>query len=284
MAKQVASSEPLRNWHRLFGLLLSEHLHGSPYVVELEKDLSHRQQWLDIVVVRRGEGALSRPMPDGLDRLHDHNLITFKSFRETLDDWALKELTGHYVNYRKQVSGRGRLVPEESFGLYAVCARTPRELFSVVATQAERRGVYVCRRGSDAIRVVVAAELPKTENNALVHLFSAAVDQVQYGATHYQLPSAAISTIVNRLIAEYRRAGLVMPYTMDDFRKEVALEVLDQLTPEERLRGLAPEERLRGLAPEERLRGLTAEQIERYLRTLQKKSSRSTGKKRGRRT
>src|ERR1051325_5119375 len=83
-----------RHWHRLFGLLLTEHLAGSAYVVELEKDLSLRQQRLNIVIVRRGQGDPPRPLPDGLDSLVDHNLITFKSFREPLDDWALKELTG----------------------------------------------------------------------------------------------------------------------------------------------------------------------------------------------
>jgi hypothetical protein len=79
-----------------------------------------------------------------------------------------------------------------------------------------------------------------------------------------------------------------MPYTMDDFRKEVALEVLDQLTPEERLRGLPAEERLRGLpaeelakrlAPAERLRGLPAKQIEAYLRQQRKKPQHRRGKK-----
>jgi hypothetical protein len=118
----------------------------------------------------------------------------------------------------------------------------------------------VCRRGSDAIRIVVAAELAKTEHNALLHLFSAAADQVQYGREQYLLPSADVSTLVNRLMAGYRQEGLIMPYTMDDFRKEVAREVLDQLTPEERLRGLPAEERLRGLPAEERLRGLPAEE------------------------
>jgi hypothetical protein len=32
-----------------------------------------------------------------------HNLISFKSFQESLDAWSLKELVGHYVNYRKQL-------------------------------------------------------------------------------------------------------------------------------------------------------------------------------------
>jgi hypothetical protein len=234
-------------------------------VVELEKDLSHRQQLLDIIIVRRGPGAVRRPLPDGLDQLVDHNLITFKSFQEPLDDWALKELTGHYVNYRKQVSG-DLLLPEASFGLYAICARRPRDLFATIQLESLQEGVYLCRRGSDAIRVLVAAELPKTEHNSLLHLFSAATDRVQYGAEHYTPPSARVSTIINKLFTSYRREGLTMPYTMDDFVKEI----LDELTPEERLRGLPAEERLRGLP---------TGQIEAYLRQ-RREEAKGRGKRR----
>src|SRR5205823_5207598 len=87
-----------------FGLLLTDFFAGSPFIVELEKDLSLRKQLLDVVILRRGQGRFAGRLPDGLDNLAAHNLITFKSHQETLDDWALKELTGHYVNYRKQVS------------------------------------------------------------------------------------------------------------------------------------------------------------------------------------
>src|SRR5207247_8042647 len=68
MPKQTPA-DPWRRWHRLFGLLLTDHLRNSPFTVELEKDLSHRQQLLDVVVVRRGAGAMSRAMPDGLQDL-----------------------------------------------------------------------------------------------------------------------------------------------------------------------------------------------------------------------
>jgi len=34
-------------WHRLFGLALADFFSGSPFVVELEKDLSIKQQFLD---------------------------------------------------------------------------------------------------------------------------------------------------------------------------------------------------------------------------------------------
>ena len=33
-----------------------------------------------------------------------------------------------------------------------------------------------------------------------------------------------------------------MPYTMEDFHRDVARETLDRMTPEERLRGLSIEE------------------------------------------
>src|SRR5436190_258606 len=92
------------NWHRMFGLLLSDFFTGTSYVVEMEKDLSIMKQLLDVVVVRKGSGQLPDPLPDGMEDLAPHNLMTFKSFHEALDDWALKELTGHFVNYRKQVS------------------------------------------------------------------------------------------------------------------------------------------------------------------------------------
>src|SRR5437588_12011399 len=94
----------LRDWHRLFGLLLTDFFSGSPFVVEVERDLSVQQQLLDVVIVRRGRGRFAGRLPDGLEGLRAHNLVTFKSHREALDDWAMKELVGHYVAYRKLVS------------------------------------------------------------------------------------------------------------------------------------------------------------------------------------
>jgi hypothetical protein len=106
------------NWHRLFGLLLTDFFADSPFEVELEKDLSAKKQILDVVPLRKRPGRFARRLPDGFDELAPHNLLTFKSYREPLDDWALKELTGHYVNYRKQVSpSLQSLLPEEAFRL-----------------------------------------------------------------------------------------------------------------------------------------------------------------------
>ncbi len=44
-------------WHRLFGLTLTDYFHDTVYKVEIEKDLSLKQQLLDVVILERKEGA-----------------------------------------------------------------------------------------------------------------------------------------------------------------------------------------------------------------------------------
>jgi hypothetical protein len=121
--------EALRDWHRLFGLLLTDFFSGSPFIVEVERDLSVQQQLLDVVIVRRGRGRMAVRLPDGLEGLAEHNLVSFKSHREALDGGAVRELVSHYVAYRKLVSpSPSEQLPEYHFRLYAVCARFPHNL------------------------------------------------------------------------------------------------------------------------------------------------------------
>jgi hypothetical protein len=134
----------MMNWHRLFGLFLMDLFTGSPYVVELEKDLSLKQQFLDVVILRKeGPGQLTEELPDGLDNLADHNLLTYKSLREPFDDWTVKELIGHYVNYRKQATPANQpLLPEHCFRLYGVSTRFPQGLAQRVNLVPSLPGVY----------------------------------------------------------------------------------------------------------------------------------------------
>jgi hypothetical protein len=199
--------------------------------------------------------------------------ITFKSHHEALDDWALKELTGHYVNYRKQVSlPREELLPEAEIHLYAVCSRFPHNLANLADWRPVQAGVYECRRGSNVIRVVVLGELPQTENNAPLHLLSAKPDQIRYGAAHYQQHSGDTSMVLGQLFQGYRQEGLTVSYTMQDFRRDYTKEHLKDLTPEERLEGLSPEEVLQVLSPAA---------IEKYLKRRKQDPSSRKRKKNG---
>jgi hypothetical protein len=272
------------DWHRLFGLTLMDFFTGSPFIVELEKDLALKKQLLDVVVLRRGPGQFAGRLPDGLDNLAAHNLITFKSHHDALDDWTLKELTGHYVNYRKQCSARHEpLLPEADFRLYAVCSRHPHNLANHVRLEPVHQGVYTCERGTDKIRIIVAGQVSREPHNALLHLFSASAEMVGYGAGHYQQRSDEANALLRDLLTNYRGEGIAMSYTMADYRREKAEEYFNEMTPEkqrELVRRLKSE-LLRALTLEERLAGSSAKEIAAYLKKL--KARRPSRKARPRR-
>jgi hypothetical protein len=267
--------EALRDWHRLFGLLLTDFFTGSPFIVDVERDLSVQQQLLDVVIVRRGRGRFDGRLPDGLDVLAAHNLISFKSHREALDGWAMKELIGHYVAYRKLVSpSSSELLPEDRFRLYALCARFPHNLSAQVPWRERQEGVYDCQWGLDMVRVIVAGELPQQEHNAPLHLFSASPELVGFGSSTYRQRSAKSSLLLRQLFERLEGEGVTMSYTWEDFERDFIKKHFDKLTPQEQreaLEALSPERRqefLETLSPAERLVGLSAEQIRQYLDQL----------------
>jgi hypothetical protein len=277
----------LRDWHRLFGLLLTDFFTGSPFSVDIERDVSEQQQFLDVVILRRGHGRFRGRLPDGLGGLAAHNPITFKSHREPLDGWAIKELVGHYVAYRKLVSpSPSDLLPEDRFRLYAVCARFPHNLSGQVPWQERQAGVYHCQWGTDVVCVIVAGQLPRQAHNAPLHLFSASPELVGFGRSAYRQRSGRTSRLLRQLFDTYQQGDFIMPFTWEDFERwyikdhflqltpEEQRETLERLPPERRrevLQSLPAEERrevLQSLPPEERLAGLSAEQIRHYLDQL----------------
>ena len=214
-----------RPWHRLFGLSWMDFFRGLPVTVELEKDLSLKQQLLDLVIIRKEKAALPCRLPDGFEDLAAHNLVTFKSYQEALDGWALTELLGHYVNYRKQVSPSMQdLLPETDFRLFAVSVRFPTGLARQVELTRLQEGVYEVRHYTGHLRLVVVHQLPQQEHNALLHLFSARTDLLRYGAEHYRLRSEETSTLLLQLFERYRLEGATMPDLLEEFARETIEE------------------------------------------------------------
>ncbi len=267
------------NWHRLFGLTLMDLFTHSNYQVELEKELSLKKQYLDVVIIRKTHGQPVRTLPVGLEHLTEHNLLTYKSLREPLDDWAIEELIGHYTNYRKLVSpSLEELLPANQFQLYAISTRYPQKLLSQPLGLKERQpGVFELRWGTRLIWLIVLSRVSLTEHNAFWLLFSGQEQGFVYGDQHYHWHQPSERALLNQLYQLYQREGVIMPYTMEDFERDFTREHLHLLPPEERLKGLSaetifqrfsPEERLQGLPPEERLKGLSPEIIEAYLAQL----------------
>jgi hypothetical protein len=253
-------------WHRLFGLTLTDFFLNSAYEVELEKDLSLKQQLLDVVIIEKKGGKTPDPLPDGLENLAAHNLMTYKSHQETLDGWTIEELCGHYVNYRKQiVPPFKKWPPEDEFQLYAVSTRYPEKLASQVDLVPGDPGIYDVRWGIRNIRIIVLSRISPTERNAPWLMFSAESEKVQFGAAKYRWKRPA-GGIINKLFKKYKTEGVtIMPYTFEDYQREVKEEVLKSLTRED------IEQLLKGLKPEERLKGLNPEEIEEYLKKIKKR-------------
>ncbi len=245
-------SEP-RPWHRLFGLSLVDFFRGLPVQVELEKDLSLKQQLLDVVIIHKQAEALPCKMPDGFEDLVAHNLITFKSYRQALDGWALNELVGHYVNYRKQVSPSMQdLLPETDFRLFALSVPFPNSLATQTALTQIRPGVYDVCHFTGMVRVVVVHQLPKVEHNALLHLFSARAELLQYGATHYRARSTETSTLLLQLFERYQLEATLMPDELEELTRETVERILRNTPAKELVKGLSPHELLAALSPEMR--------------------------------
>jgi len=250
------------NWHRLFGLFLIDYFTDSPYGVELEKDLSIKQQFLDVVVLRKGPGQFQGQLPDGLDNLAIHNLLTYKSLHEPLDDWALKELTGHYVNYRKQVSpGMNDLLAESEFQLFAVSTRFPQKLSQLLALQRLSAGVYDVMWGTDQVRLIVLSEIPEGTHNAVWRLFSAKPEVVLQARSQYQLHQSGVSTIVQQLFEYYQQERMNMSYTVQDYQKDYVREHLNLLSTDEVLKRYSPDEVLKRYSPDDRIKDLSPDEV-----------------------
>lgn len=271
-------------WHRAFGLVLTDFFTGSNYKVEMEKELSAKQQFLDIVIIKKSEGKPIDDLPDGLEYLADHNVLTYKSLHQPMDNWAIEEVIGHYANYRKQESPfEDDLLPAADFQVYAVSTRYPQKLLGSKKhwgsdTKEIQAGVYqVSCKIIRPIIILVLNQMPQHEKNALWQLFSGNAEGFGFGDAHYQWHEPRAKSLLNQLYELYQKEGVVMPYTWDNFYQDYTRPLIDSLPIEERLRGIPPqealkqfsvEERLKGIPPEEWLKKIPPEVLKKYLSTL----------------
>ena len=95
----------MRDWHRVFGVSLADVVTGLPFRVVQELELSRMKQRLDVAIIRLTESQVSEhvwpDLPDGLTDLADHNLVSYKSMRESLTKPSTWELVSYGVTYAK---------------------------------------------------------------------------------------------------------------------------------------------------------------------------------------
>jgi hypothetical protein len=252
-------------WHRVFGLSWMDFFTGLPVRVDMEKDLSLKQQRLDVALHRQEALRLPYRPPDGFEELAAYNLLSFKSHQEKLGVWSLQELVGHYVNLRKQESpatDEDQLLGEEQFRLFAVAARYPQRLASHprIDLRQVMEGVYDVEGMGLSIRIVVPNLLAMQEHNAMMLVFSTKDDRIRYGKAHYRIRSAETSSLLRLIFLKYQQEKLTMPNLLEELTRETIDQILKELPLEKRLEGLSPEELRKRLSTEERLAGLSAEE------------------------
>ncbi len=193
---------------------------------------------------------VARSLPDGLDNLTVHNLLSYKSLHEPLDGWTIKELIGHYVNYRKQVSpSSNQLVPESQFQLYGISTRFPNKLQQLIPLKHLTQGIYDINWGADKIRIIVLSEIPEGEHNAIWRLFSAKREAVIAARNQYHIHQTDMSTIVQQLFENYQQENIDMTYTVKDFQKDYVLDHLNLVSADEVLKRYSPDDILSHLSP-----------------------------------
>jgi len=110
--------------------------------------------------------------------------------------------------------------------------------------------------------------------NAIWQLFSAVPEHVRYGASHYRWKTE-ISTVMNDLFRKYNTEGVIMPYTVEDYKRDYARRYLHSLTPEEVLESFSAEEKLRTIPIQDVVKYLTQINNEALREIMKKMSSES---------
>src|SRR4051794_15955659 len=93
--------------------------------------------------------------------------------------------------------------------------------------------------------------MPDAEQNLVWNLFSGDQDRVAVAFQRLQPRLQTWSSLLNDLLEYYGLEGIAMPYTLEDYERDVAQKLLRKLTPEQRLEGLSPEQVLSLLPREE---------------------------------
>jgi hypothetical protein len=185
-------------------MALTQYFAGTAWQVDVEVDLSLQQQRLDLVILRRKGPGAPPHWPDGFGTPADYNLLTFKALQDPLDGWALKELAGHGVNYRKQISPNPDvLLPESDFRLLAATMQYPRKLASQITLQPQGPGAYDVWWGTDTIRILVLREMPEAEQNLVWNLFSSNPERIASAFQRLQPRSESWSSLLNQLLRYY---------------------------------------------------------------------------------
>ena len=147
-------------------------------------------------------------------------------------------------------------------GQHTLSAQTGR----CVKFRQHRKGVYDFRWGGRDIRLIVTSQVALKKSNALWLMFGTIKENIENGVANYQGRMDEMSSTINQLLIKYNTEGIIaMPYTVEDYRKELKENVINSLTSDELKHSV-----LNRLTLDEILEKYSPDEIKAYLESLKK--------------
>lgn len=278
--------ESVTAWHPMLVALLEFYLPGGWKLLP-ELLLSRLPQRVDIVVLRLTEAVAGPPrkLHSVFDHLRPYTLIEHKGPTDDLEPWDALTLLAYAGQYMRLA----KVSDPDEVCLMVLCDRIP---FGFVE-QVKRMGGTFAALGAGLWRGQMAGMLLRgietreayraSPSEHLLYTFSRAYLTDPEGLLPLDAEEARVYTLLYQQVEQFRKKrGSMAIRDIEAAQKsyeEVLAEIVEQLspelrvrglapdqiakvlTPEQRLAGLPPEQRLAGLPPEQRLAGLTPEQI-----------------------
>lgn len=215
-------------WHRLLNVGLRQLFSGTCYDVLEEVDVSDQEQKLDFAVIRRSNDDLPEPkpedLPDGLQELQDHNVISYKSMHEAFDHFALMELTSHVVTYSKLKAKADWRKFSTTLGVFAISTRKPSKgVVAELLQETKTEAVYLIETQGFKVTCIVINQATKTDQNWLWRLMKG--DKTRWKTTSF-------ASMVNEITNQLKQMGKLDPED-EAFENQLILSVAAELEPEQ---------------------------------------------------
>jgi hypothetical protein len=297
-------------WHPLLVRLLRYEL-DSAYSVSEEVPVGKMPLRVDILLVRREEGALSEAAQRDLSALvpllNRYTLIEFKAPPDALERGDMAHLAGcSYLWHSQEIAAVLHnevslivLAPvlnaaareemrrlgwepiEEGPGTFRVSG-SPFMTWLIETDVAGARGQPVLSLVSRVFlkdRQRIIEELARTGHLGLVHYMLQQVQQFRAAGEAFAMQHRYSDNLVDveedilSDVLESVPEG-ILTNVLESVPDETLTKVLESVPAERRLRGLPPEERLRGLSPEQLASGLSEEQAAELRKLLERQRPR----------
>ena len=222
-----------RDWHRLWGMMVSPLFKRLGCDVTVELDLSFKAQRLDMTVITKNEPlCFDNVNPDyyqGFENLNDHNLISFKSFNEVFNITAIEEFYGHFTNYKKI---KGIKSSSDKVNLYAVTHHYPRTLFKRFKGTDLLNCIIKDRIYDLNVFTPVRFIITNSFDHPILGLFSNDMDQINKSLQRLNKDKwllKNVSSYLKKIFNFYSLEGIDMAYTSEMWVRDYDPENYEQL-------------------------------------------------------